>query len=228
MTGIKGRWAAPFAAWLLIGCWSAAGASTGSPQNVLTAAEVADGWKLLFDGKSIDDWKASEAPGTFSVKDGEIIVHGPRSHLYYLGPVQQHNFRNFELTADVWTGDAANSGIYFHTHWQPAGWPDEGFEVQINNSHSDTKRTAGLYDVKDVYDHVAPDHQWFRMGIRVEGKHVVTTVNGKVIVDWTEPVNWVPPEGHPGRRIASGTFALQGHNPEGEIHFRNIKVHVLP
>ncbi len=99
---------------------------------------------------------------------------------------------------------------------------------QNGNSESDPKRTAGLYDVKDVYDHVAPDYRWFTMGIRVQGKHVVTTVNGKVIVDWTEPADWVPPEGHPGRRIGSGTFALQGHDPGSETHFRNIKVRVLP
>jgi hypothetical protein len=234
MAGSKSTWAARHAAWLLIGCWATTAAVASPtaaatiPQNVLTAAEVADGWQLLFDGRSIDDWKASDEPGTFTVKDGMIIVHGPRSHLYYLGPVQQHNFKNFELTADVWTGKAANSGIYFHTLWQPLDWPDNGFEVQVNNSHSDTKRTAGLYDVKDVYEVVVPDYQWFRMGIRVEGKHVVTTVNGKVMVDWTEPPNWVPPEGHPGRRIASGTFALQGHDPGGEIHFRNIKVRALP
>ena len=226
--GIKmGRWAAQVAAWFLIG-WSVADATAGSPQNVLTAAEVADGWQLLFDGKSMDDWKASDAPGTFSIRNGEIIVHGPRSYLYYLGRVQQHNFKNFELTTEVWTAHGANSGIFFHTLWQPAGGPDNGFEVQIDNSHSDPRRTAGLYDVKDVYDAVAADYQWFAMDIRVQGKHVVTSVDGKVIVDWTEPANWVPPDRHPGRRIASGTFALQGHDPGSEIHFRNIKVRALP
>ena len=47
-----------------------------------------DGWVSLFDGKTLNGWKASDAPGTFSVKDGRIVVHGPRSHLFYDGPVE--------------------------------------------------------------------------------------------------------------------------------------------
>jgi hypothetical protein len=57
---------------------------------------------------------------------------------------------------------------------------------------------------------------------------VVTSVDGKVIVDYTEPDDWKPPAEHPARRIASGTFALQEHDPGSETHFRNIKVRVLP
>jgi len=64
---------------------------------------AADDWVSLFDGKSLDGWKASEAQGTFSVKDGAIVVFGPRSHLYYVGPVANHNFKNFEFKADVAT-----------------------------------------------------------------------------------------------------------------------------
>jgi hypothetical protein len=196
--------------------------------NVLSPEEKDAGWQLLFDGQSINDWRASDEPGTFSVNAGEIIVKGPRSHLYYLGPVENHDFKNFELKADILTFPKANSGIYFHTTWQPKGWPDNGFEVQVNNSHSDPKRTAGLYDVKDVYGVIAKDFVWFTMEIKVEGNHVITKVDGKVIVDYTEADDWVPPKNHPGRRIAHGTFALQGHDPGSEIHYRNIKVRVLP
>ena len=39
-------------------------------------------WQALFDGKTLDGWRASEAPGSFSVRDGEIVVRGPRSHLF--------------------------------------------------------------------------------------------------------------------------------------------------
>jgi hypothetical protein len=51
---------------------------------------------------------------------------------------------------------AVKNANYFHTHWQPVDWPDKGLEVQVDNSHSDPKRTAGLYDVKDVYEVVVP------------------------------------------------------------------------
>ena len=207
--------------------WSV-GTSATQATNVLTSSEKADGWQLLFDGKNLDSWRASDAPGSFSVQDGQIVAHGPRSHLYYVGPINGHDFKNFELKVDVMTFPQANSGVYFHTAWQPAGWPDKGFEVQIDNTHSDPKRTAGLYDVKDNYETVAKDNTWFTLGVRVAGKHVVTSVDGKIIVDYTEPDDWQPPANRSGRRIASGTFALQEHDPGSEIHFRNIKVRVLP
>jgi hypothetical protein len=66
------------------------------------------------------------------------------------------------------------------------------------------------------------------MQIRVVGKHIVISVDGKMVTDYTEPEGYVPPTDHPGRRISHGTFALQGHDRDSEIHFRNIKVHVLP
>jgi len=201
--------------------------TTDSP-NTLSPAEQAAGWQLLFDGRSLEGWRASDAPGTFSVKDGVIVVHGPRSHLYYVGPIANHDFRNFELKAELMTFPQANSGVYFHTRWQEVGWPDIGYEVQVNNSHSDTSRTGGLWGIRDFEPVVVPDGRWFTLTTRVEGKHVVTQIDGKTIVDYTEEPSPVRPKGLEKRLIASGTFALQGHDPGSEVHYRNIKVRVLP
>jgi hypothetical protein len=201
--------------------------TTDSP-NSLSPAEQAAGWQLLFDGRSLEGWRASDAPGTFSVKDGVIVVRGPRSHLYYTGPVANHDFRDFELKADVMTFPQANSGMYFHTRWQEVGWPDIGYEVQVNNSHSDTSRTGGLWGIKDFEQVVVPDRRWFTLTTRVEGKHVVTQIDGRTIVEYTEEPNPARPKGLEQRLIASGTFALQGHDPGSEVHYRNIKVRVLP
>jgi hypothetical protein len=196
--------------------------------NTLTPAEAAAGWHLLFDGKSLDDWKTNGSPNTFSVANGEIVVHGPRSHLFYAGPVAGHDFKNFELSAEVLTKPQANSGIYFHTEWQAAGWPAKGYEVQVNNSHKDPKRTAGLYGIQDNLAAVAKDDVWFTMTIRVEDRHITTSVDGKIIEDFTEPADWTPPADFAGRKLGHGTFALQGHDPGSESHYRNIKVRVLP
>jgi len=196
--------------------------------NTLTPAEKADGWQLLFDGRSLDGWRASDKPGTFSVKDGEIVVHGPRSHLYYEGPVANHDFRDFELSVDIMTFPHANSGVYFHTAWQDAGWPGKGYEVQVNNSHSDPSRTGGLWGIRDFTKVVVPDGRWFTMTTRVEGKHVVTKIDGQGIVDYTEETPPVRPDDLKNRLVSHGTFALQGHDPGSETHYRNIKVRVLP
>ena len=186
------------------------------------------GWISLFDGKTLNGWKASEKPGTFSVEDGAIKVAGPRSHLYYEGPVMNHNFKNFEFKAQVMTRPGSNSGIYFHTAYQEKGFPDKGFEVQVNNSHGDWKRTGGLYDIKDTKEVYVKDDVWFTEYIKVEGKHVITKVNDVVVTDWTQPDGFTPPEGHPERIISSGTFALQGHDPKSVIFYKNIMVKPLP
>ena len=192
------------------------------------AADPAGGWVPLFDGKSLDGWKASEKPGTFAVENGEIVVHGNRSHLFYDGPVQKHDFKNFEVKMDIMAKHGANSGFYFHTDFQQEGWPDKGFEVQVNNTHSDKKKGAGLYDIKDNATAPAKDDEWYNMSIRVEGRHVVIKVNGAVITDYTEPEDFQPKPNHAGRKIDHGTFAIQGHDPGSEVHFKNILVQPLP
>jgi hypothetical protein len=196
--------------------------------TTLLAADDKDGWISLFDGKSLDGWKASEKPGTFKVEDGKIVVFGPRSHLFYAGPVQNHNFKNFELKLEIMTFPKGNSGVYFHTEWQEMGFPRKGYEVQVNTSHTDPKRTAGLYGVKDNYDALVKDEEWFTMHIVVQGKHVTTKVNGKTIVDFTEPDAPETGQQTSARRISSGTFALQGHDPGSKIHYKNIMVKPLP
>jgi hypothetical protein len=182
------------------------------------------GWISLFDGKTLDGWKASDAPGTFTVENGAIVVHGPRSHLYYVGPVENHSFTNFEWKADVMTTPGSNSGMYFHTEWQETGWPSKGYEVQVNNSHTDPKRTGGLYAIKDNYEAVAKDGEWFTQHIIVSGKHIVVKVDGKTITDYTEPDNVQPPPDMAGRKLGSGTFALQGHDPKSLVYYKNIMV----
>ena len=186
-----------------------------------------DGWVSLFDGKTLNGWKASDEPGTFSVEDGKIKVHGKRSHLYYDGPVGNHDFKNFELVIDAMTTPGSNSGVYFHTEYQDAGWPNKGYETQINSSHSDWKRTSSIYDVVNVKDSPSVDNEWFTQHIIVKGKHVIVKTNGKTIVDYTEPEFWSA-EGNPGRRISHGTICLQGHDPKSVVYYKNIYIKELP
>ena len=123
------------------------------------------------------------------------------------------------------TTKGSNSGIYFHTEYQESGWPSKGFECQVNTTHSDRKKTGGLYDVQDVIDDApSVDDQWFGYYIRVEENHVIIQIDGKTTVAWTQPEGWE----RSGRRIGQGTFALQGHDPKSVIHYKNIMVRVPP
>ncbi len=184
-------------------------------------------WISLFDGKSFNGWKMGENPGTFSIEDGSIKVAGPRSHLYYDGAVMNHDFKNFEFKAQVMTKPGSNSGIYFHTVFQEKGFPDKGFEVQVNNSHTDWKRSGGLYDIKDTREVYVKDDVWYTEYIRVEGKHVIVKINDQVVTDWTQPEDFVPAKNHLNRIIASGTFALQGHDPKSIVYYKDIMVRAL-
>ena len=185
------------------------------------------GWISLFDGKTFNGWKAGENPGTFTIEDGSIKVAGVRSHLYYDGPVMNHDFTNFEFKALVMTKPGSNSGIYFHTAFQEKGFPDKGFEVQVNNSHTDWKRSGGLYDIKDTREVYVKDDVWYTEYIRVEGKHVIVKINDQVVTDWTQPENFVPAKNHLKRFIATGTFALQGHDPKSVVYYKDIMVRPL-
>jgi hypothetical protein len=204
--------------------------------SLLTAADEktaapkadADGFVTIFDGKSMDGWKPNENPQSFKLEDGKLIVKGERAHLFYVGPVANHDFKNFHLRVECLTKPKANSGIYFHTKFQPDGWPAQGFEVQVNQTQSDNKKTGGLYAVKDVLNQSpVKDDEWYTYDIIVKDKHVVIKVNDKVTTDWTQPDDWTPPRGMDGRKIGSGTFALQAHDPGSEAQFRSIKVKVL-
>ncbi len=91
-----------------------------------------DGWISLFNGKDFTGWKVNENQQTFTIKDGAIVSHGPRSHCFYVGDVHNHDFKDFELMVDVMTLPGSNGGVYFHTAYQDVSWPEKGFEVQVN------------------------------------------------------------------------------------------------
>ncbi|HEX3386746.1 MAG TPA: DUF1080 domain-containing protein [Mucilaginibacter sp.] len=187
-----------------------------------------DGWISLFDGTSLNGWKIGDHAETFSVKDGMIVVHGQTAHLFYDGPVQDHNFKNFEFKADVMTHQGANSGIYIHTGYQQGGWPAKGYEIQVNNTHTDWRRTGSVYGIQDIKEVYVKEGEWFTMDITVQGKRVIVKINGKVVNDYTEPANLLRTGDDSLRMLSSGTFALQGHDPNSLVYFKNIMVKPLP
>ena len=87
-------------------------------------AAAQDGFKTIFDGKSMDGWKANENTDSWQLKDGMLVCHGERSHLFYIG--DEKPFKDFHFKAEVKTTKGSNSGIYFHTKYQDSGWPKFG------------------------------------------------------------------------------------------------------
>ncbi len=197
---------------------------------------TSNGWVSLFDGKSLKGWQASENKDSWVVEDGMLVTSGPRSHLFYAGDVQDHNFKNFELSVDVKTTPGSNSGIYFHTEYQEEGWPSKGYECQVLNSSGDAapgeyvehKMTSSIYAIRNVWKAPVPDGEWFNYRIVVQGKTVQTYINDQLMAEYTEPDSAWRPDNMQGRRLGSGTFALQCHDPDSKVYYKNIKVKPLP
>ena len=184
-------------------------------------------WFSLFDGQSLSGWKVGNNASCFSVENGTIAVNGDVAHLFYDGPVNEHLFKNFELKIDVMTTPGSNSGVYFHTQYQQSDWPQKGYEVQVNNSHTDWRRTGSLWAIQDIKETYVKDNEWFTLHIKVKGKRITVKINGKQVADYTEPENAERPDGLKGRLLSSGTFALQGHDPKSKVYYKNIKVKTL-
>jgi hypothetical protein len=197
---------------------------------------VSQDWISLFDGKTLRGWNPSENKGTWQIEAGALVSKGPRSHLFYTGEVNRHDFKNFELSADVKTTPGSNSGIYFHTEYQETGWPAKGYECQVINSNPkvkpgeyvEHKMTGSLYAIRNVWKAPVEDEVWFNYRIVVQGKTIQTYINGELMIDYTEPDNPFRPEDKKGRLLSSGTFALQAHDPKSVVYYKNIKVKALP
>ena len=214
-----------------------------------------EGFASLFDGKTLDGWKVGDNAELFSAHDGMIVMDCPANnhrpaHLFYDGDVNGHKFKNFDLRVEVMTYPGANSGIYFHTKFQQAGFPKNGIECQVDNSHSDWRRTGSLYGIrnltwgpekpsaaesKDVIFFDPPpvtDKTWYTQEIICQNNNITVKLNGKTVLEYkvadgdTEhklgAQTWLP----------EGTFALQGHPPMkdhiSKACFKNIRVKVLP
>ncbi len=220
------------------------------------APQAEEGFVSLFDGKTLDGWKIGENAEVFQVRDGMIVMECPATnhrpaHLFYVGDVSHHDFKNFDLKVDVMTFPGANSGIYFHTKYQESGWPNFGIECQIDNSHADWRRTGSLWGIRNIsWGPETPpannkenvtilpkppvtDNVWYTQEVIYQDGLVVVKLDDKTMFEYRLPqadvehklptkMTWLP----------RGTFALQGHPPMpdhiSKAYFKNIRVKVLP
>ena len=218
--------------------------------------QTEEGFVSLFDGKTLDGWKVGKNANVFQVHDGMIVMDYPATdqgpaHLFYDGTVNGHTFKNFVLRVEVMTFPYANSGIYFHTKYQESEWPRRGLECQVDNSHSDWRRTGSLYGLRNIsWGPETPpannpevvtilpkapvtDNVWYTQEVTCQNGLVTVKLNGQTMIEYQIPqaelehklptgMTWMP----------QGTFALQGHPPlagkGSKACFRNIRVKVLP
>lgn len=171
-----------------------------------------DGWIKMFDGKTLNGWKANENPESWSVRDGAIVGDGERSHLFYMA----EQCGNCEFKASVKLNHGGNSGMYFRAEFEP-GWP-AGYEAQVNNTHPDPIRTGSLYRLSNVKEQLVPDDTWWTQHIIANGNHIIIKVNDKVVVDYTDEKNM----------FQKGYLALQQHNKGSVVMYKDLMMRKLP
>ena len=171
-----------------------------------------NGWISMFDGKTLQGWKANEHPDSWSVKDGAIVGDGEASHLFWM----VRKCGNCEFKADAKISDGGNSGMYFRTAFGP-GFP-KGYEAQVNSSHKDPVRTGSLYNFVKIYKQLSPPDTWFNQHIIARGNHIVIEVNNKKVVDFVDEKN----------TFTNGYLALQQHNKGSIVMFKNLMMKPLP
>ena len=198
------------------------------PLSAPPARKVEAGYTSLFNGKDLTGWKAGGPADAFTVDNGAIVARGisGAAHLYYDGTVGNHAFRNFDLKLDVVARYRSNGGIYVMTEYQPQGFPAKGFEVQLNNSHTDRIRTGSLYHVMDLSYIPAKDDEWFPMEVMVRADTITITVKGREVVRWVQPADWAGSYDFAERKIAPGTIAFQAHDPNSTTAYANIRIKV--
>jgi hypothetical protein len=192
------------------------------------------GWVTILDAKSFKDWKVaperssarveetatekrvvagdSLRDGKWSFKDGVLHGEGGVSHLFS----PRGDYENFSYSAELKISDKGNSGQYFRTAFGN-GFPD-GYEAQINSTHTDPVRSGSLYGLAKVTDMLVPPNTWFTQEVTAVGNHITIKVNGKTTVDFVDEKN----------RHTKGHFAFQQHNLGSEVWIRNVKVKELP
>ncbi len=189
--------------WMVVVAWAAC--------VPWTALADEPGWIRLFDGRTLNGWKAYERPENWTVENGAIVGRGARSHLFYI----KRKFKDFEFKAEVMINPGGNSGMYFRAQLGP-GWP-KGYEAQVNNTHRDPRKTGSLYGFVDVRRQLVEDNKWFTQHVIVRGNHIIIKVNGQVVVDFVDKNN----------TYTEGYIALQQHDPGSVVRYRNIMVKPL-
>ena len=213
-------------------------AQNGQAPNTLTAAEKAAGWKLLYDGKTTNGWRAYNAdtmPSGWQSVDG-IFTRVSRA----ADIITKDQYGDFELTLDWKLGPGGNSGLFYRAV--------EGLDEIYNGApeyallddagHPDGKReltSAG--SVHSVYPSprgvVKPAGEWNTTRLVAKGTHIEHWLNGQKIIEYEQgSPDWAAhvAAGKFGRqpqygKAMKGYIGLQEHG--GRAEFRNIKIREL-
>jgi hypothetical protein len=206
--------------------------------NELTAAERADGWRLLFDGASLEGWRGygrEDVPEAWTVEDGTLTLVGEGGDI-----ITEEQFDDFELALEWKVEPGGNSGVFYRAveglDWIYQGAP----EMQILDDAGHVDGQAEITSAGSNYalhgaprGVVHPAGEWNEARVVVRGDHVEHWLNGVLVVeyelgseDWSARVAGSKFAAWPAYGTADrGHIGLQDHG--NRVWFRNIKVRTL-
>ena len=206
--------------------------------NTLTPAEKAAGWKLLFDGNSLDGWRGykTETPAGWSVQDGALVLAAGRPG--DLVTLQQ--FGDFELSLEWKIAAGGNSGIIYRVGLGDQSPARSGPEYQLlDNSRAKDNQIAShlagaLYAlVAPPKDLTRPVGEWNEARVRVQGWRIEHWLNGAKVAeaDLATPAGKSLIQASKFKAwprfaaLARGHIALQDHGDP--VSFRSVKIREL-
>ena len=164
-------------------CIAAAATSAQQKPNKLTHKEAAEGYQLLFNGKTLDGWEplttfSAPATGDWSVADGLIVCPGTTSGWL----ASSNTFSNFELRLQFRGAETTNSGVFLRSTKE--GQPHQtGYELQIWDYQKAGYSTGSLVGSLKASPVKILDNQWNDYDITANGDHYVVILNGMTILD---------------------------------------------
>jgi Domain of Unknown Function (DUF1080) len=195
--------------------------------NEVTPAEAKAGWVSLFDGKTLNGWNVIGGV-RWTVVDGALSAEPATQPIAPTGDSKQTwpqgflrsaaNFSNFEMTAEFWSAEDTNSGLFIRCA-QPANPGSLGgcYEINISDPHATTP-TGGIVGVfSPLPNRIKSAGMWSRFDVVADGPHLVVKVNGNTITDARD------------EKLKDGAIGLQAGGPTGSgpVKFRNLKIRPL-
>ena len=174
--------------------------------NALSANETAEGWKLLFDGRTQSGWTPS-GDADWRVEDSTLTATRGTGFL-----VSAADYGDFELRLDYWAAKTVNSGIFIRCE-DPMINLRTCYEVQIGGTTSGLIAGA-IANTAPAPEAPGPMEQWNALEISAAGDHLVVKLNGRTLVDGRDKTH------------TRGKIALQegGRGEFGVVRFRNIRI----
>lgn len=179
------------------------------------AAQADSGWATLFDGKSLDNWNQI-GNANWRLQDGAVVADNGKGYL-----VSKNSYTDFQIRAEFWVSDDANSGIFFRCTNPDDVSSKTGYEANIFDQRPQPEYgTGAITEVAKVVPMPKAGGKWNVYEITAKGPKFTVILNGQKTVDGAED-----------GKFTSGRIALQ-HYPgvvddKGVVKFRKVEIKPL-